>query len=331
MTTFTAQRQDLGSIRFARSPVWETMHAVRLLVDPRGRAYHQAWHAAMRHAAASGALAPLFAVSPLRGWVPDFLSPPPAAPAPALADQLAQVRATPAEQVTRDLARCRASVTGKARETVTAMLPDPAAARDALADLIERAWHELVAPFWPEIEALLDADVAFRSRQLADQGLQPMMEGIDPRISWHADGVHLADKCPDIVDLRGRGLVLMPSAFSWPLVIAISAEPWQPTIAYPARGIIGLWDKPPPAPQALVTLLGRTRATLLASLDRPASTTALAQRHGMSPSGVSRHVIALRDAGLVTGTRHGHEVRYARTRLGTDLIRTARASHGQAG
>src|SRR2546430_1098594 len=82
---------------------------------------------------------------------------PPVAPAPTLADQLAQVGATPAEQVTRDLARCRASVTGKARETVAAMLPDPAAARDALADLLERAWHELVAPFWPEIEALLDA------------------------------------------------------------------------------------------------------------------------------------------------------------------------------
>ena len=330
MTTFTAQRQDLGSIRFARSPAWETMHAVRLLIDPRGRAYHEAWHAAARRAA-SGALAPLFAVSPLRGWVPDFLSPPPVVPAPTLADQLAQVRATPVEQVTRDLARCGASVTGKARETVAAMLPDPAAARDALAGLIERAWHELVAPFWPDIEALLDADVAYRSRKLADQGLRPMMEGIDPRISWREDGVHLADKCPDIVDLRGRGLVLMPSAFSWPLVIGISAEPWQPTIAYPARGIVGLWDKPPPAPQALVTLLGKTRATLLASLDRPACTTALAQRHGMSPSGVSRHVIALRDAGLITGARHGHEVRYARTRLGADLIRTARVRGGQAG
>jgi DNA-binding transcriptional ArsR family regulator len=55
----------------------------------------------------------------------------------------------------------------------------------------------------------------------------------------------------------------------------------------------------------------------------PASTTALARRHAMSPAGASRHLVALRDAGLVTGTRHGHEVRYARTRLGTELIRPA--------
>jgi len=30
-------------------------------------------------------------------------------------------------------------------------------------------------------------------------------------------------------------------------------------------------------------------------------------------------------AGLITGTRHGHEIRYARTRLGTDLSRAAAA------
>jgi DNA-binding transcriptional ArsR family regulator len=330
MTTFTAQRQDLGTIRFARSPAWETMQAVRLLIDPRGRSYHQPWHATARHAP-NDELAPLFAVSPLKGWVPDFLSPPPHVPAPTLQDQLTEIRATPAGQVSRDLVRCHRTVTGRARETVAAMLPNPEGARDALADLVEWAWQELVAPFWPDIEALINADVAYRSRQLADRGLRPMLEGIDPRITWREDGVHLADKFPDTVDLRGRGLVLMPSAFSWPLVIAISAEPWQPTIAYPARGIAGLWEKPPPAPGALVKLLGRTRATLLASLDRPASTTALAQRHGMSPAGASRHLIALRDAGLVAGSRHGHEVRYARTRLGGDLIRSATSPKCQDG
>jgi hypothetical protein len=131
-------------------------------------------------------------------------------------------------------------VTGKAREIVGAMLQDPEGARDALAGLIGLAWRELVNPFRPEVEALLDADVAFRSRQLADRELRPMLEEIDPRITWRDDGVHVNDKFADVVDLAGRGLVLMPSAFSWPLVIAISARPWQPTIAYPARGIAGL-------------------------------------------------------------------------------------------
>jgi hypothetical protein len=323
MTTFTARSQDLGTIRFARSPAWETLLAVRLLVDPRGRSHHKAWYATARAAAARDDLAPLLAVNPLRGWVPDFLSPPPRVPAPLLGAQLAEIRATPAAHVAADLQRCHRTVTGQAREIVAAMLTDPGAARDLLAAGVERAWDALIAPFWTGIESLLDADVAYRSRQLADRGLRPMLEGIDPRITWREDGVHLADNFPGTVDLAGRGLLLMPSAFGWPNVLAISSEPWQPTIAYPARGIAGLWDKPLPPPGALVRLLGKTRATMLAALDRPASTTALAQRHGLSPAGASRHLIAMRDAGLVSGTRHGHEVRYARTRLGAELTRAA--------
>jgi len=323
MTTFTARSQDLGTIRFARSPAWETMQAVRLLIDPRGRSQHKAWHGATREAAARADLAPLLAVNPLRGWVPDFLTPPPRVPGPTLDAQVHEIRATPAAHVAADLERCQRTVTGKAREIVAAMLEDPHAARDRLAAGIERAWDALIAPFWAGIESLLDADVAYRSRQLADRGLRPMLEGIDPRITWRDDGVHLEDRAAETVDLAGRGLLLMPSAFSWPHVLAISSEPWQPTIAYPARGIAGLWNKPLPPPDALVRLLGRTRATLLASLDGPASTTSLAQRLGLSPAGASRHLIALRDAGLVSGTRHGHEVRYARTRLGAELTRAS--------
>ena len=95
MTTFAARRQDLGTVRFAWSPAWETLLAVRIFVDPRGRPYHESWHAAMAGEAAHLHLAPLFAVNPLRGSVPDFLAPPPRVPAPRFRDQLAEIRATP--------------------------------------------------------------------------------------------------------------------------------------------------------------------------------------------------------------------------------------------
>jgi DNA-binding transcriptional ArsR family regulator len=128
--------------------------------------------------------------------------------------------------------------------------------------------------------------------------------------------------------LRGRGLVLMPSAYIWPRVVAVSDEPWQPAIVYPARGIADLWQQAPPPPDPLVRLLGRTRALLLARLDQPASTSTLAALHGLSPSGTSGHLTTMRDAGLITGTRHGHEIRYTRTRLGTELTHAgARQPH----
>lgn len=321
MTTFTARSQDLGTIRFARSPAWETQHAVRLFIDPRGRGYHRAWLAAAAARTRAIGLEPLLAVNPVRGSIPDFLTPPPLSPSPHITEQLVQIRATPDGQVAEELRRCLATLTGRARKTVTAMLADPAAARDALAALVERAWRDLIESSWPEIEAVLDADVAHRSRQLANRGLRPMIEGLDERISWADTGIVIQDGFTGTVDLAGRGLVLMPSAFLWPSIAVVTDEPWQPTIAYPARGIAGLWEKPTPPPDALVRLLGQTRARLLAGLEQPASTTALARRHGLSPSGVSRHVLALRDAGLVTGSRHGHEIRYARTRLGTELAR----------
>jgi hypothetical protein len=325
MTAFAAQRQDLSTVRFAWSPAWETLLAARMFIDPRGRPYHQTWHAAMAGEAARLHLAPLFAVNPLRGSVPDFLAPPPHQPAPRFRDQLDEIRATPPEQVTEDLRRCLRTLTGKARGAVDQMLTDPAAARDLLAGQVQAAWERLVAPFWPRIQAVLDADVAHRSRQLTDHGLRPMLEGIDARITWGDGTVAVNDGMDLTVELRGRGLVLMPSAYIWPAVTAIVDEPWQPTIVYPARGIAHLWQQAAPPPDALVRLLGRTRALLLARLDRPASTGTLAALHGLSPSGTSKHVIAMRDAGLITGTRHGHEIRYARTRLGTELSRAAAA------
>ena len=115
----------------------------------------------------------------------------------------------------------------------------------------------------------------------------------------------------------------MPSVFTWPAAVVVTDRPWQPTIVYPVRGIAGLWSTPQRDPVTLARLLGATRAAVLAGLDAPASTTDLAARLGLSPSGASRHLVALRDAGLLTTARHGHEVRYRRTRLGTALLRSA--------
>jgi DNA-binding transcriptional ArsR family regulator len=207
------------------------------------------------------------------------------------------------------------------RTVLDQLLTDPAAARDLLADQLQAAWDRLVAPFWPRIRALLDADVAYRSQQLTAGGLGPMLAAIDSRITWGDAAVVVDDGIPAVADLAGRGLVLMPSAYVWPLVTTVTEEPWQPTVVYPARGIAGLWQRPAPPPDTLIRLLGRTRALLLHSLDQPASTTALAGLHGLSLSGTSQHLVALRDAGLLAGVRHRHEIRYARTRLGTELCR----------
>src|SRR3954454_12355172 len=127
--------EDLLAVRFACSPIWETNAAVRTFVDDRMRTYHEPWHGLVHERAAGLDLSPLLAVQPLRGFIPDFLTPPPSTARPRLRDQLAEVRTTPPEQVARELRRCRATVEhdDDRRRVLDALLADPTAARDLLA------------------------------------------------------------------------------------------------------------------------------------------------------------------------------------------------------
>jgi DNA-binding transcriptional ArsR family regulator len=317
---------DLLGVRFARSPAWETHLAVRTFVDERARIFHEPWHRAVRTAAARLDLDPLLATHPATGWVPDFVTPPPAHAAPTIAEQLAQIRATPLEQVQNELELCLSSSGGSPfRIVLESLVADPAAARELLAVRMQEAWDVLVAPFWPRIEELIAADIGYRSHRLVTRGLRGVLDGLHPAIRWAHGAVEINDSRSADVALAGRGLVLMPSAYAWPVVAAIVDGPWQPTLVYPARGVAELWAIASPPPRALTRLLGQTRAVLLVALQQPASTTALARRLGRSTSGVSGHLLALRDAGLVVPSRHGHEVRYVRTRLGAALVRAASA------
>jgi DNA-binding transcriptional ArsR family regulator len=315
-------RDDLLSVRFACSPLWETQSAVRTFADESGRERHESWHRLVRERASRLDLTPLLAVQPLRGYVPDFLTPPPRTPRPQLRDQLAEIRATPAEQVAHELARSRETVTDERHlALIDAFLSEPARARDLLADRLQEVWTELVAPFWVRIRTVLERDVDYRSRTLARHGFRRVLEELHPRIRWTKRGLSCSDRSGVTVELDERGLVLMPTVFHGPKVAAIVDEPWLPTIAYPARGTSELWRAPAGSPAALSRLLGRTRALVLTSLDEPLSTTTLAALMELSPAGVSRHLLALRDAGLVSTARHGHEVRYGRTSLGSALLR----------
>ena len=125
------------------------------------------------------------------------------------------------------------------------------------------------------------------------------------------------------VNLNGRGLLLVPSAFAASHPFVIDSAPWQPTVSYPARGIATLWEEPPATSEGLARLLGSSRAAMLVDLAAPRSTIELAARLSSAPP--PRRTISprLRDGGLVTARRDGRSVLYARTPLGDALAETA--------
>ena len=313
---------DFLRCRFAVSPLWETQEVVRMLKRPERQGYHAHWLRRMGRVAAGLDLTALWLLMPRRGHCPDWLCPPPIGPAATFEEEIAAVRASDPEAARADTAMSLADTPGaldspRARK----WLKDPVRMVEELSDAMEEAWRALIAPDWPRLRTLLEADVTFHSRRLAEVGLGGLLPEINRRFGWQAGTLTVEFKGRHERRLGGQGLVLMPSVFIWPDVVSTFDPPWQPTLAYPARGIGGLWaERADRTPDVLVRLLGRRRAAVLAALDEPATTSALAHRLGLAPSSVSAHLTLLRDAGLLTARRYGHQVLYERTPLGIALV-----------
>jgi biotin operon repressor len=252
-----------------------------------------------------------------RRWVPDFLTPRPATPLTEFAAELAIVGATPAQRVADGLLT---AYDGAPLPAVLGGRPDVVLARMVAA--LAEYWQACLEPWWPRIRAVLEADIVYRSRQLALGGARALFADLDSRVRW-ADGVLYVDRLPGVdyvIDIDGRGLPLVPSLFCRGAITYISAEE-PPLITYPARGRATVWQTADVATDAaLAELLGVPRARLLTLLDRPASTTELAHRLAVSPSAVSQHLRVLRAAGLLARARSGRAVLYLRSPLGDQLV-----------
>jgi DNA-binding transcriptional ArsR family regulator len=303
-------------VRFGISPLEEAFGAVRVILGLRGHPAYLPWLSTAREIVADLPIDELRAVLSAQQYITDFLSPPPEGPETTAELQLAAIRRTPPEQVATELAMVDADL--------TALPSDPARARDLLADQMTIVWTELVEPHWPRLRAVLAEDIAYRSRRLAEGGIRLVFEDLHPRVRLAGDLVLIENRSRSRLRLDRRGLLLIPGVFAWPGVGVMMVPPWQPSLLYSARGVARLWTAEPVPDARLAAVLGKTKATLLLSLDEPASTSALAARLGLATSTVSAHLTALRDVGMLTTSRNGHEVGYRRTDLGESLLAAVR-------
>ncbi|MEH1164439.1 DUF5937 family protein [Micromonospora sp. CPCC 205539] len=315
----------VARIRFAVSCLWEVVASIRVLRDPGDHAVHLPWVRRVRpRLVGAGLVGPdaglLWHLVPAPpAYLVDFLTPPPQGLNPDLATELAALRATPADTVRAHLDL----LPGDRTPTVAALYADPPTGLRRLSDEIEAYWQVALAPEWPRLRLLLDAEVAARARRLAEDGAAGLLNDLHRRVRWEGDTLLIAQRhclAPDVAD--GSGLVLVPSVFVWPSVLSVSAGD-APQLAYPARGLGTLWERPTGTPEALAAVLGRGRARLLTELTAPVSTTELAQRTGMTAGGVSQHLTALRAAGLVVTHRRGRTMLSARTDLAEALLSAA--------
>ncbi|MFH8369535.1 DUF5937 family protein [Streptomyces sp. NPDC018031] len=323
MTELAFSASDLAQMRFAVSPMWEVGPSLRLLRSGSGHRGHRGWAAQVRPRLAAAGLdrGRLAELVPASGYVPDFLNPAPAGPAPTLAEELARIRATPAARVRRELDRLRHEQK-RLGPRLRGLYAEPREELARVAEEIGTYWELALAPYWARIRAVLDADIHHRLRQVAAHGAARLLNELHSSVSWDADALRLARRPgPLSRETAGSGLLLIPSVFTGPGLFTRVTPPDPPQLAYPARGSGSLWEsRHATAAGPLATVLGRSRARLLTELDSPASTTELARRTGLSAAGVSQCLTALRGAGLVSSHRAGRCVLYARTSVAEAVL-----------
>jgi DNA-binding transcriptional ArsR family regulator len=315
LLTLQFSAQDLARIRFAYSPLGETVMSLRALKDPGSRAVHLPWARRTRRLLAEREVRFELLSALVRmpaSHVPDLLTPVPQTGSPSLEEELAALTALPPPAVRTDLERIAAPW----EPAVVEFHRDPAAGLVRLADEV-RAYHAVaVAPHWPRMRRLLDGEILRRARLMADDGAGALFGDLHPMVSWENGLLRVAHRGyhRDRHLAAGQGLVLIPSVFVWPECFSQTNPPRQPGLKYPARGVGCLWESDPAAaPDGLVRVLGRSRAALLAELGTPHSTTELSARTGMPTATVSHHLKALHAARLATATRVGRSVLYLRT------------------
>jgi hypothetical protein len=323
MISFVLGVGDLADTRFAVSPVHEAMLSLRVLQDPGLSAVHLPWRRATLPRLGGLDTGLLMALVARRRTIPDFLTPNPARFAPGFDDELAVVRRVPPARVRHDLllAHQPDPLPVALRDALDGDDAAVAALRDTICDLLAGYWAAALAPAWPQLRLVAEADMTYRARRLAVGGARLLFADMHPNLRW-ADGVLFIDQMISAhqVAAAGRGLLLMPSVFAHKPSPPVSPDE-APSLVYPCRGTGTLWGPlPSVTPRALSALLGAPRARLLVLLGEPLATVELARRLRVTPSAVSQHLRVLHGAGLVTRARDGRQVLYRRSPLGDQLV-----------
>ncbi|MFU8849643.1 ArsR/SmtB family transcription factor [Micromonospora sp. SL1-18] len=311
----------------AADPVWELILSLHLL-QGRGREpllteWRRATARTLRMDSSAERFRLLLALNPPRGYFPDFLTP--YASREGFQAGLEAVRGTPVDLLRRDLTRL-------AEEN---RLPAPAAALargepEALHHLTASMarYHSLaVTPYWPRIQAAVEADRARRARAMLDGGPEGLLASLRPGMRW-ADGVLEVLDYPDSRELHldGRGLLLVPSFFCARTPVALLDPALPPVLVYPVDRLGGLAPhggggrNPDGTREALAALLGRTRAAVLEAADDGCTTGEMARRLHISAAAASQHTTVLRNAGLLVSHRDRNTVLHTLTPLGRAVL-----------
>ena len=318
---FQLAPDDLTAIRFGISPGHELCHAVRAMLRPDEYPLQWGWMRATRGAIPRDDFEVLALLIRDEGYFPDFLTTTPTWELTPEAEA-ARLRDIDDARFEVDMTKVLVRTHGARRAAVQRMLEQPDRARAMIAEAWLSVWNSGIAPVWTQLERLLRADIAVRSRRIAESGIGAMIQGLHDRVAWSDGAVRVTMRIwSEVVDCRGSGLVLVPSVMGATGCFVLTEPPAQPTLFYPAQGVTATWARDPAdAASALGALLGPARARILLDAHEPRTTSQVARDTALAISTASHHLTVLRDAGLLASTRDGARVLHRRTPLGEAMV-----------
>ncbi|RZT82745.1 DNA-binding transcriptional ArsR family regulator [Micromonospora violae] len=312
----------------AADPVWELVLSLHVLRgrtrDPLTAHWRRSVARDLRQDASSEQLRLLFALSPPRGYFPDFLTP--YASVDGFEAGLDALRRTPTASLHRDLSVLAAE--NQLPSSAAALARGEVAVLHHLAESMEQYRSLAISPYWGRIQAAVAADRARRARALLDGGVEGLLTSLRPAMRWE-NGVLEVRNYPHSRELHldGRGLLLVPSFFCAATPVALLDPALPPVLVYRVDRLGGLVSAEVngasasgAARDSLAALLGRTRAAVLQASDEGCTTGEVARQLNISPAAASQHATVLRNAGLLVSHRERNSVLHTLTPLGRAML-----------
>ncbi|MFI8517861.1 DUF5937 family protein [Streptomyces sp. NPDC085481] len=214
---------------------------------------------------------------------------------------------------------------------VERMLAEPTATRAWIRRLLEDFDEAFFADTWRRVRVQLAADARHKTELLRRKGLAEALSAASPALSLEEGPFGSRIVVDKLVhgrtEAQGSAVTLVPTAFGWPHLFALSAPGWQPVIQYPAAARdVGGAEPVETVKLRLEAIAHPMRMRLCRNLARgPYSTSELADAYGISAPEVSRHLSVLKKAGLLTTQRRGryvlHQLDFSVVaRLGSDFL-----------
>lgn len=316
---------DIGRVSFAHTPdpMWETVLAFQKLISTSRIPIYSTWRRRaireVQQVVPKPAWAMLCAIARPASYFPDFLTPPD--PVEKISEGLDHLRHTPRWRLAHDLSRL--ARTGPLPSWCNDIIAGDRVGIDRLTEAISLVHEAIVTPHWTTIEGHIHADRTARSDAGLADGADGLLRSLRPALHWDPPVLRGRYPVDKKVLLNGRGLRLIPSYFCWGNPVTFADSSFSPTVVYPVSHSSDWVPKVTRCNRkaALVALLGRNRARVLASLLTAATTGELSERLEISLASASEHATILREAGLVNSTRAGSSRIHGLTPLGMAVLR----------